>query len=298
MNSASSRGDTPDPSRGNALTSVPHGAPAVSPHRNLVTAHRENSVAVHYVQDCPSAARPVVLSGSLGSDLRMWEPQLAALTGAGFRVVRYDHRGHGNSPVPPGPYTLADLGGDALALLDRLGIATADFVGLSLGGMVGMWLAQHAPERLRTLTLCCTSAELGPPSGWAERARIVRAEGIEAISSSVVQRWFTPEWLAANPERTRGYESMVAATPSEGYAACCAAIETMDIAAGLPDITTPTLVIAGAEDPATPPPHGQRIAATIPGAHLEIISPGAHLASAEQPEAINDLILRHLKDHL
>lgn len=263
--------------------------PAPAPH--------ENPVAVHYVADGPNDGRPILLSGSLGSDLRMWEPQLAALTGAGFRVIRYDHRGHGDSPVPPGPYTLADLGGDVLALLDRLGIATADFVGLSLGGMVGMWLAQYAPERLRTLTLCCTSAELGPPDGWSERARIVRAEGVRAISHSAVQRWFTPAWVAAHPERTRDHEKMIAATPSEGYAACCAAIETMDIAAGLPDITTPTLVVSGAEDPATPPPHGRRIATQIPGASFEIVSPGAHLASAEQPSVINDLILRHLKDH-
>ncbi|MFI1912356.1 3-oxoadipate enol-lactonase [Nocardia sp. NPDC020380] len=264
---------------------------------NRVHSRRASSVAVRYVEDGPRGGRPIVLSGSLGSDLRMWEPQLAALTGAGYRVIRYDLRGHGDSPVPPGPYTLADLGSDVLALLDRLDIAAADFVGLSLGGMIGMWLAEQAPERLRTLTLCCTSAELGPPSGWSERARLVRAEGIQAISQSVVQRWFTPSWLAANPERTRDYEKMVAATPSEGYAACCAAIETMDIATGLPGITTPTLVISGAEDPATPPPHGRRTATAIPGAKFEIVSPGAHLASAEQPAVINDLILRHLKDH-
>ncbi|MFJ4655751.1 3-oxoadipate enol-lactonase [Nocardia sp. NPDC088792] len=287
----------PVPSLRNALDPSPHEAALAPPHGNLVAAHRENSVAVHYAEDGPRTGRPVVLSGSLGSDLRMWEPQLAALTGAGFRVVRYDHRGHGDSPVSRGPYTLGDLGGDVLALLDRLGIGAVDFVGLSLGGMVGMWLAQHAPERLRTLTLCCTSAELGPPSGWSERARIVRAEGIQAISQSVVQRWFTPAWLAADPERTRDYEKMVAATPSEGYAACCAAIETMDIATRLPGITAPTLVISGAEDPATPPPHGRRIATEIPGASFEIVSPGAHLASAEQPAAVNDLILRHLKDH-
>ncbi|MFI9508838.1 3-oxoadipate enol-lactonase [Nocardia sp. NPDC052566] len=255
------------------------------------------STAVHYVIDGPAEGSPVVLSGSLGSDLRMWEPQVSALTEAGYRVVRFDHRGHGGSPVPTGPYTLADLGGDTVALLDRLGIATADFVGLSLGGMVGMWLAQHAPDRLRTLTLCCTSAELGPPSGWAERARLVRAEGTQAIASAAAQRWFSEAWRAANPERMRHYEAMIAATPAEGYASCCAAIETMDIAAGLTRITAPTLVISGNEDPATPPGHGRRIAAEIPGARFEILSPGAHLASAEQPGAINDLIIEQLKDH-
>lgn len=252
-------------------------------------------VAVHHRLDGPRNGRPVLLSGSLGSDLRMWEPQVAALAEAGYLVVRYDHRGHGNSPVPPGPYRLADLGADVLALLDDLGIPAADFVGLSLGGMVGMWLAQYAPARVRTLTLCCTSAELGPPSGWADRARTVRAEGTQAVSRSVVERWFTPAWRAADPERTRAYAAMVAATPAEGYASCCTAIETMDIASGLSRITAPTLVVAGADDPAIPAAHGRRIAAEITGARYEVVAPGAHLVSAEQPGPVNDLILQQLK---
>ncbi|MFI6046714.1 3-oxoadipate enol-lactonase [Nocardia sp. NPDC051321] len=255
------------------------------------------AVAVDYAVDGPPDGPPVVLSGSLGSDLRMWEPQIAALTGAGYRVVRYDHRGHGRSPVPTGPYSLADLGADVLALLDRLDIRRPHFVGLSLGGMVGMWVAQYAPHRLHTLTLACTSAELGPPSGWADRAALVRAEGTQAIAVAAVQRWFTPQWRAAHPERTRDYESMVAATPAEGYASCCAAIETMDIAARLSTISAPTLVISGADDPATPPPHGQRIADAIRPARFETISPAAHLANAELPGTINDLILGHLKEN-
>ncbi|WP_433755253.1 3-oxoadipate enol-lactonase [Nocardia sp. CA-135398] len=255
------------------------------------------SERMHYVLDGPRAGAPIVLSGSLGSDVRMWEPQVAALAEAGYLVVRYDHRGHGGSPVPPGPYTLADLGGDVLALLDHVGLPRVHFVGLSLGGMVGMWLGEHAPQRLLTLTLCCTSAELGPPSGWAERAELVRAEGTQAVSEAVVQRWFTPHWRDANPERIHRFENMVAATPAEGYASCCTAIEHMDIASGLSSVTTPTMVISGQEDPATPPPHGARIAAAITGARFETVSPGAHLASAEQPDAINDLILQHLKDN-
>lgn len=254
-------------------------------------------VAVHHVVAGPEGGRPVVLSGSLGSDLRMWAPQVTALVEAGYRVIRYDHRGHGRSPVPVGPYSLADLGGDVIALLDRLGVARAHIVGLSLGGMVGIWLAEHASDRVDSLTLCCTSAELGPPSDWAARARMVRAEGTQAIAAAAVQRWFTPQWRAADPERTRAYQRMIAATPAEGYASCCAAIETMDIAAGLLRITAPTLVIAGADDPAIPPSHGADIAAEILGSRLEIISPGAHLASAERPDLVNELILQHLKDN-
>ncbi|WP_433714566.1 3-oxoadipate enol-lactonase [Nocardia sp. CA-084685] len=256
-----------------------------------------SAVEVNCVIDGPDDGEPVVLSGSLGSDVRMWDPQITSLTTAGYRVLRYDHRGHGASPVPPGPYTLTDLGSDAIGLLDRFGIGRAHFVGLSLGGMVGMWLGEHAPHRLRTLTLCCTSAELGPPSGWAERAALVRTEGTQAVSHAVGQRWFTPQWRADHPERIRYYEDMVAATNPDGYASCCAAIETMNIADQLSSITVPTLVIAGAQDPATPPMHGQRIARTIPHARLDIVSPAAHLASAEAPEAINALILAHLKEN-
>lgn len=253
------------------------------------------SIAVNHVVEGPENGEPVVLSGSIGSDSGMWRPQAAALTKAGYRVVRYDHRGHGRSPVPPGPYSLSDLGGDAIALLDGLGIERAHWVGLSLGGMVGMWLGEHAAERLRTLTLVCTSAQL-PPAVWADRARTVRAEGMGVIAEATLPRWFTPEWRAVNPELARHFSDMIAAQPAAGYAACCAAIETMDIAAGLPKITAPTLVISGEEDPATPPEHGRRIAAEIPGARFEIVSPGAHLANIEAAEQIDDLIITHLKD--
>ncbi|WP_328602326.1 3-oxoadipate enol-lactonase [Nocardia terrae] len=254
------------------------------------------SIPVNYTIDGPDDGDPVLLSGSIGSDLRMWEPQLAALTAAGYRVVRYDHRGHGGSPVPPGPYTLADLAADALALLDRLDIRRAHWVGLSLGGMAGMWVGEHAQHRLRTLTLCCTSAAL-PPNAWAERARLVRAEGMRPVAESSLRRWFTPRWLADQPERARFFADMIASQSGEGYASCCAAIETMDIAAALPRITAPTLVIAGAEDPASPPDHGRSIAEAVTGARLEIVSPGAHLASVEASDTVDALILAHLKEN-
>lgn len=252
-------------------------------------------VELHHVADGPDDGAVVVLSGSLGSDHRMWAPQVAPLTDAGLRVVRYDHRGHGRSPVPAGPYALDDLGSDAVALIDRLGVERVHWVGLSLGGMVGQWLGAHHPDRIASLTLCCTSARLGPPEMWAERAALVRASGTGAVAEAVVERWFTADWRAAHPERVRFHQEMVAATPAEGYASSCEAIGAMDLVEHLPGIAAPTLVIAGAQDPATPPEHGQRIAGGVRHGRLEILDPGAHLVSAEQPDKVGALIVEHVR---
>ena len=252
-----------------------------------------SAVAVHHRVDGPPDAPALLLINSLGADLSMWEPQIPALT-ARFRVIRYDARGHGRSPVPSGRYALADLGRDALDLLDRLGVARVHVCGLSLGGMTAMWLAAHAAERVDRLLLFCTSALLGPPSGWVERAAQVRAEGTGAVADAVVARWVTPGFAAAHPGELRRLRDMVAATPAIGYAGACAAVEQMDLRADLPGIVAPTLVVAGADDPATPPAHGAAIAAAIPGARLEVVAGAAHLASYEQAETANRLILEAL----
>ncbi|MGH3948637.1 MAG: 3-oxoadipate enol-lactonase [Pseudonocardiaceae bacterium] len=253
------------------------------------------SVDVHHLVDGPVSGEVVIFSGSLGSDLRMWEPQVEPLAEAGLRVVRYDHRGHGDSPVVPGPYALEELGADVLALIDRLGVCRVHFVGLSLGGMLGMWLGQHAADRIASLTLCCTSAALGPAEMWSDRAKLVREKGVPAVADAVVERWFTEEWRAANPELTGYYRDMIAATPAEGYASCCTAIEKMNLVPGLSSITAPALVIAGAQDPATPPEHGKQIAAAISGARLEVVESAAHLASVEQADEVSRLIIEQIK---
>ncbi|MCO1580821.1 3-oxoadipate enol-lactonase [Crossiella sp. SN42] len=242
----------------------------------------------------PVDGPPVVLSGSLGSDRRMWRPQVAALAAAGYRVITYDHRGHGESLTPPGPYDLAALGADVAALLDELDLPDAHFAGLSLGGMVGMWLGAFRPKRVRGLVLCCTSAVLNPRSGWADRARLVRAEGTGAVAETVVGRWLTPDYARRHPELVAELRAMVAATPAEGYAACCGAIERMDLLPVLPRITAPTLVISGADDPATPPEQGRLIADRIPGARFEVVEHAAHLGSLEQPAEFTRFILEHL----
>jgi 3-oxoadipate enol-lactonase len=237
----------------------------------------------------------LVFTGSLGTDLTMWEPQAERLKPR-FCTLRYDIRGHASSPAPPGPYSIADLGGDLLALLDRLGIERASLCGLSIGGMISMWVAAHAPERVERLVLCCTSAHLGPREGWIERAATVRAQGVGAIGDAVLGRWFTAAFAAAHPEVIERMRASLSSTDREGYAGCCEAIADMDLTPDLPSIGAPTLVIAGAEDPATPPEHGRRIADLIPGARFEVISPAAHLATIERPDLTTAMILRFLTE--
>lgn len=241
----------------------------------------------------PAGAPVLLLGGSLGSNLDMWRPQLPAL--ADLRVVRFDHRGHGASPAPPGPYRIEELGRDVLALLDRLSIARASYCGLSLGGMVGMWLAANAPERIERLVLICTAAHLPPADGWAARAEQVRSAGMGSIADAVLGRWFTPRFRAALPAKVAPYRAMIAACPAEGYAGCCEAIGAMDLRDDLPRIVAPTLVIAGADDPATPPEHGERIHAGISGSRLVVLPGAAHLANVEQADAIGQLIKDHVR---
>ncbi|MDQ3763527.1 MAG: 3-oxoadipate enol-lactonase [Actinomycetota bacterium] len=251
------------------------------------------SVEVHHELTGPSDSPVLVLAGPLGTTLKIWEPQVEAFADR-FRVLRYDHRGHGRSPVPSGPYAIADLGADALALLDRLSIERAAFCGLSLGGMVGIWLAAHAPERLSSLVLCSASAHYEDHGPWIEREASVRWAGTSSIAPEVVGRWFTPEWAAAHPGVVQQAIQMIAETSDEGYAACCGAIATWDGRRLLGRISTPTLVIAGSQDPGTPvTPHAKTLAAAIYRAKLEVLD-AAHLAIIEQAERANHLIAKHV----
>lgn len=252
------------------------------------------AVPVHHVVTGRPDGPPVVFSNSLGSTHRMWDPQLAAFE-EHYRVVRYDTRGHGQSPVPEGPYTIDDLADDLVALLDTLGIERAHLVGLSLGGMTAMRVAARHPERVVRLALLCTATHLPPTSGWTERAATVRAHGTGAVAESVVARWFTPEFCTAHPDRRSAYEQMVAATPAEGYAASCEAIAALDLRDDLTRITAPTLAIAGTDDPATPPDRLAEIAAGLPDARLVQIAQAAHLANVEQSAAITPTLLDHLE---
>ncbi len=237
----------------------------------------------------------LAFTGSLGTDLTMWLPQADVLK-PHFCTLRYDIRGHGASEVPPAPYSMDDLGSDLVALLDRLGIERASLCGLSIGGMISMWVAAHAPERVERLVLCCTSAKLEPAESWLERAAIVRADGVEAIADVVLGRWFTPAWAEAHPDVIERMRATLIATPREGYAGCCEAIAAMDLTPVLPSISAPTLVISAAEDPSIPPEHGRRIAELVPGARFELVENARHIASIEQADLITALIQDFLND--
>ena len=249
--------------------------------------------ALHHETLGPADAPTLLMGGSLGTTLNMWDGQLP-LAGD-LHLVRVDHRGHGRSPVPRGPYEIGDLGRDVLELMDGLGLERASYCGLSIGGMVGMWLGVHAPDRIDRLVLLCTSAYLPPVSMWQERAQAVLAAGsVEGIADAVVERWLTPGFAASNADVRATLRAMLVGTSPEGYASCCGAIERMDLRGELSRIGAPTLVVSGSDDPSTPVEHQRVIADAIPGARHETVGPAAHLAAVEQAEAVNRLILEHL----
>lgn len=259
------------------------------------------TIAVHHRIDSGPGVRraaiPVVFSGSLGSTLSMWEPQVPDIS-AHYPVIRYDIRGHGRSPIFDNGCTINDLADDLGALLDTLGLDAVHLVGLSLGGMTAMQFAVRCPERVSTLSLLCTSARLGPALAWTDRAAAVRTAGTASVAGAAVRRWFSPGFLEEYPDVVAYCTDMVASTHPEAYAACCEAIGAMDLRAELPNISAPTLLIAGEQDPATPLAHLQAIATAIPDAHLLVVGPAAHLASAEQPKMINAALLQHFASRL
>jgi 3-oxoadipate enol-lactonase len=245
--------------------------------------------------DGPPGAPVLVLGNSLGTTGSLWHAQLPALRRR-YRVLCYEHRGHGGSPAPPGPYTIGGLAADVLGLLDSHGVAAASYAGVSLGGMVGMWLAANAPERIESLVLCCTSAWMPPPEAWRARAAQVRSAGPGSIAEQVAAGWFTPAFRRRDPATVAAFAAMVGRADPEGYAGCCEAIAGMDLRPMLPAVKAPVLVIAGSEDERTPPWHGATIASAIGtgGSRLRVVRGGAHLANVSHAAEVTSLILAHL----
>jgi 3-oxoadipate enol-lactonase len=252
----------------------------------------KNGDKIHYALAGAANAPVVVFSNSLGANFSMWDPQATELEKK-YRVLRYDTRGHGQSSVTPGPYSIEQLARDVLALLDALNIARASFCGLSMGGMIGMWLGLNAPARVDKIALCNTGAKIGSDKGWNSRIEAVRKEGLKAVASAVIERWFTPEFRARSPQVWESALRMLEAAPPQGYAACCEAIRDYDVREKISAILVPTLVIAGSKDSATPPADGRFIAEQIRGARYVELD-AAHLSNIEASERFNAELIQFL----
>ena len=244
--------------------------------------------SIHYRFDGPESVPVVMLSNSLGATLAMWEPQMAALTER-YRVLRYDNRGHGGSDVPDGPYTLERIAEDARELIAELDLGPVLWCGLSLGGMVGMWLAANAPHCLKRAVLANTSPLIGPPEIWNQRIALLERDGMEALAATVVQRWLTPGFKAENPGEAAKLQAMIAGIPPQGYAGAAMAVRDMDLRDSLTRIAAPVLVIAGTEDPATPPAMAEQIVGAVAGSRCALLE-AAHLSNIERADEFNRLV--------
>lgn len=250
-------------------------------------------IPLRYEMAGPAGAPLLVLSNSLGTTAEMWAPQMSGLT-AHFRVLRYEQRGHGATPAPPGPYRIDDLGLDLIDLLDHLGEPSASLLGLSLGGMVALWVAANRPERVDRLVLAATSAYLPPAQAWADRAVKVRSDGAGSLYDALLGRWFVPGFVDDHPDVARCVASMLGAADPEGYAGCCEAIGGLDQRSSLAAVRAPTLVIAGADDPVTPPPMALELAQGIAGSALVVLAGAAHLVNVASPGRFNAAVIDHV----
>ncbi|WP_088346200.1 MULTISPECIES: 3-oxoadipate enol-lactonase [Rhodomicrobium] len=248
--------------------------------------------AIHYRIDGDDSLPNLLLSNSLGTTHEMWDLQMPVLT-QHFRVIRYDNRGHGASDVPDGPYTIDRIARDAQDLIAELALAPLVYCGLSLGGMVGVWLSAKAPGLLRRAVFANTSAYIGQPEVWNQRIALIEAEGMQAAAGGIIQRWLTQDFMASHPALTAKLLAMVAGIPPSGYAAAAAAVRDMDLRGQLAAIGIPVLVIAGALDPATPPAMGEAIVEALPDARLAILD-AAHLSNIEKPDEFANLLVKFL----
>ncbi len=234
----------------------------------------------------------LVLSNSLGTDMSMWDAQ-AHVFSQSYRVLQYDTRGHGKSSVPRGPYSVQQLAEDVIRLLNFLKEPDAFFCGLSLGGLTGMWLGLHYPDRFRKLVLCNTAARIGTRELWNSRIEAVRNGGMQAIAASVVARWFTSDFGSAQPEIVHSFEQLLSMTSSDGYIGCCEAIRDADLRSSISAIRVPTVIVAGTYDPATIPVEAHYLAENIFGSqYIEL--PAAHLSNVECSATFTQEVSRFL----
>jgi 3-oxoadipate enol-lactonase len=249
-------------------------------------------VQIHYVWDGPEQSPVLVFCNSLGTNLRMWDPQITDFSKR-FHVLRYDSRGFGASSVTPGPYSIPQLGWDLVHLLDALHLDCVYFCGLSMGGMIGMFLGSNAPKRFHNIVLCDTAAKFGTPDTWNARINAVQAGGMKAVASTVIERWLTPAYRASHPAETAAAVAMLESANPEGYIANCAAVRDMDLREELGAVQVPALVLAGTYDPVATPADGHFLAERIPGARYAEV-PAAHLSNQEARDDFNRAVLQFL----
>jgi 3-oxoadipate enol-lactonase len=247
----------------------------------------------------PEDAPVLVLGNPIGTTRSVWDFQVPVLSRY-FRLLRFEWRGHGapaaQSWAPSGPYTIAELGADVLTTLNAYGFERVGYAGVSLGGMVGLWLAAHVPERVSSLAVCCSAlVPLPSAESWRERAALVRSSGMDAIAGMVVPRWFTPSFVARSPALTGAVVDMLRGTNPAGYAGCADAIASMDLRPLLGSVKAPALVLSGAEDPAAPPSQGAITARGITGSRLVVVRGASHFAHYETPGPVTDALLGHFR---
>jgi 3-oxoadipate enol-lactonase len=250
-------------------------------------------VRLFYRLDGGASAPALVLVNSLGLSLDMWDPQIPRLA-TRFRLLRYDSRGHGRSAVPTGPYTLDQLGRDLLGVFDQLGIESAAICGLSLGGMVALWMAANHPERVTRVVLANTGARIGTETSWRERIQTIQQGGMAAVQGTVVGRFLSASYRQRHPDVTEWVANMLVATPPAGYIAACQALAAADLHDALLPTRMPCLVIAGTEDQATPPEKAEELQSLIPGSELALLPGAAHLSNVEQADTFTALIAAFL----
>ena len=245
-----------------------------------------NALELSWEIDGKKGAPVMVLGHSLGTDRSMWSGQREAFE-ASYRVLQLDLRGHGASPVPGGPYEIEDLAADVLRVADRAGLSSFIYCGSSLGGVVGLFLAARHPERIDALVAANTGAKIGTEAGWNERISLVRSSGLAGLSETAIERWLAPTFRASNPSTVDSLRQAFRRTPTEGYAGCCAALATADLRDELAGIRTPTLIIAGELDVATPVRDAELLHAGIPGSRLVVLPSAAHLSNIDQRGSFN-----------
>ena len=254
-----------------------------------------NGLRMAFRFDGPQDAPVLVLSNSLMSTHRMWDPQMTAFS-AHFRVLRYDTRGHGATETTAGEYSIELLAHDAEALIEALGVGPVHFLGLSMGGMIGQRLAVHRPNLVRSLMLCDTASEMPTLAMWNDRIAIAQRDGIEGLLGGTIQRWFTPKFLEHSPAAVGFVEGMIRDTGGAGYIGCASAVRDMSQTAILKDIHQPTLVLVGADDPACTPAQALVLHENIANSQYVVLEDAAHLSNIEKPLEFNAAVLGFLKN--